>query len=70
MDLTLGGVHLGRARVGIPPAHFAALTGHHAAEDQTGFVLIGTVPALPAGNATLTLNLATAEGVHEHHTPR
>ncbi len=68
VDVALGGVPIGRARLGIAPAHLAALTGHHPADDETGFLVMGTVPGLPAGDALLTLRVATTGGVHEHQT--
>ena len=68
VEITLGGVPFGRARLDISPAHLAALTGHHLAAGETGFVFMGTVPALAEGGAVLTLHVTTPDGVHDHHT--
>ncbi len=66
IDVTLGGVPVGRARLNIEPGHLAALTGHHPAANETSFVFMATVPALPAGDAVLALAVATADGTRSH----
>ena len=66
VDVRLGDIPLGAARLNIEPGQLVALTGHTPTDRTTGFVLVATVPDTLAGDVALTLRVALVHGAREH----
>ncbi len=66
VEISLGNLPLGSARVNIKPEQFVALTGHQPSVRTTGFIFVGVVPDMPAGAVRLALKAFMVGGIHDH----